>query len=238
MNNNNYVNFRYVNLYDTGLIVGKKYKTNIEKFCDEFDIKNLEELFNFVDIYGVSSSRIVVANEIRGVIELLRYKYLGYDLKINDILVERYISGLIYSYDDNFYNLKIARRLGLSQEEAKKFVLFAESSGNNQTWGNLLLDFYNSFVITNKIMFDNDISKNKFYIIIKYYNNKIDDEKLNNVITLDKLYGELCSLCTDLLSVNEKISLKKSEIDEYKNKLQYGDDNNGIKRRIRVKRKE
>lgn len=86
-----YTQFYNIELNDTGLIDGNPRRMVAYKRLKEQGINNLTELFNRYDNdaidYGINTENMgcFEASETKGVVELLRYKYLNQSLNINPL---------------------------------------------------------------------------------------------------------------------------------------------------------
>ena len=86
-----YIEFYNIELKDTGLIDGNPRRMVAYKRLKEQGINNLTELFNRYDNdaidYGINTENMgcFEASETKGVVELLRYKYLNQSLNINPL---------------------------------------------------------------------------------------------------------------------------------------------------------
>lgn len=218
--------FRHINIFTDlplDLYIGdeKNVKHVIPTQLEELEITTLDQLFSAYDNGIFNDMRRSGNRTIKGIIELLRYKYLNEPLVADDFLDNKVLESK--QKEGSVKVINLLSRLGLTQDEILLFLssidleydltyleLFekyisisrSDSSLNNK-----------DFVIQNNLMC-------KLRIIIDYRKN--ESEIISGKITsktLEQMESVLSTLINRRDSLNETISLLMDEITDLRKKI-------------------
>lgn len=204
-----------IDIFSTGLF--KVPYSNMYKFCLLNEIDTVGKLFNFIENFEFEHTKLV-NNELIGIIDLLKYKYLFFKMDVDLILNSKFIKQdyLVFSGKIDWYRskqIRLFRRLGFTKEEGRLFILYADKIENNLNVGECLILFFENF--DKNVPYQPkgyyDVFKNKIILLIDYF--KRYSKLYNNKETLKKLYLELENLITKKNSLEYDINNKKLEIE-------------------------
>ena len=194
----------------------------IYRFCLNNNIRTINELIELYEKNGIESKNEISRSEVTGFVELLRYKYLGEDINIDEILHQKFDLNPNVTFR-NWYKYDLfnenyghpLRRLGLTADEAGCLKYFVEKSHYISSLINVIFKYReNNLGVRINNSFSQKIFLEKLDIIVNYYRNKymnqeyIYDIKVKRVETLLLKY-ELLNLMRDKLN-NEIDSLKNN----------------------------
>lgn len=210
----------------------------VYRFCINNNIRTINELIELYEKNGVEARNEITRSEVLGFIELLRYKYLGKNLNVDEILNEKFdLNPNItfrnwYKYDlfNNNYEYPL-RRLGLTSDEVGCLRYFVEKSHYISSLIEVIFRYReNNLGVYINNSFSQKIFLNKLDLIIDYYRNKymnqefIDNIKVKKVEILLLKYKQLIAMRdkinTEINSIKNNIDLNFSVLnDEDVNKL-------------------
>ena len=186
--------------------------SNFYNFCSANNLKNLKEIFEFLDKNEVQVKNSNSRAEILGIIDILKYVYLNQSISYFDKLyTECDISSLKHSYcSENIFFSRyeyFIRRLGFSKNETHAI---ASKMNYNETIGDAIVALYKDMLLKPhafRIYRDYLVRLKKLELFVNYYKyNKATSNYLDNLTKeIEKLKNE-----RDLL--NQKIAEKEFEI--------------------------
>ena len=177
--NYNKINDILIENYD---LIIKKYSV-LHQCCIKNNIKTLSELLKKYDNNELEIKNSKTKEEIRGIIDLIKYRHFGIKLKADSILYDlikvnkdtwkgeykkgwkeaKYISS--YSYP--------LKRLGFSTDESNKLLYYIERIGESTSIINALIKYRNDTEKPshNRYKDSKEVFDKKIDIIIDYYKN-------------------------------------------------------------------
>jgi len=229
MDLHNYSKFQGVSIFDTGLIrensrTGKiLVKNGIFSLADLFSKYDNEEINYGSDKYhrGQERKAYYARAQIRGIIKLIRYEYLGEKDFNDEFFFEKFTSSDILEEDNNrplkvgnFYqNMK---KLGFMDEE---IACFGSILGDGKT----LYDIINQGTIGAWPAYGREFFEKKLGLYKKYLNEKkAKEEKIMQTNELGILLEEERELLLELSRLHERSTILSNqlvEIQEQKNSL-------------------
>lgn len=243
-----YIKLGKISIYDTGLIRKSSYVAGIFK---KNNIETLDELFRLDDELSIDYGKNTVTNnydnyhymraQIRGIIKLLRYKYLNESLFVDTMYGNKYNLDLgISQHFNTFLNetnegKKINedfKNLGFSDKEINILCFNAyELKGKNFQFDEAFLEIYENITEYLKeykqSMFANkseqSIFLEKINLIANYIkeNNIVDSkENIQSEINIKDLFDEEKKLLIELNELCERSSEITNRISEIQKSLQ------------------
>lgn len=247
-----YIELGKISIYDTGLIRKSSYVAGVFK---KNNIETLDELFKLDDELSIDYGKNTVINnygnchymraQIRGIIKLLRYKYLNESLFVDTMYDNKYNLdlGTFEHYPERFNRFlnetnegkKINedfKNLGFNDNEIKILCFNAYGlKGNNFQFDEAFLEIYENITEYLKEykqrMFANkseqSIFLEKINLIAKYIkeNNIVDSkENIQSEINIKDLIDEEKKLLIELNELCERSSEITNRISEIQKSLQ------------------
>lgn len=260
----NYSEFSKISIYDTGLVRKSSYVAGVFK---KNNIETLEELFKLDDELSINYGSNTVSStygscqhirsQIRGIIKLIRYKYLSEDLYVDTLydnnynLASEYFKDTYIPADPSTYPRRFSeflnrhpdgkklnidfKDLGFSDNEIEIICKYAyRLNGNNFEFGKMFLNVADGIVENmseyNQRLFANKAEQMIFIEKIRLVSDYVKkDIKLVNKtdISTTELIDEEKRLILELSELNERSSKILSRIDEIQETLR---SSNGIRR--------
>lgn len=177
-------NLSDISVFNTGLYNINDYSPFTE-FCVNRKLRNLDQLFKYIDKKGIDTDCLFVKKEIRYLINLLKYKYLLISFKqFNnlDLIIDidnKNSSPIKYEMK---YGVRISE-LGFNQEEVKYISSVIKNFNSKRcTIGELFMYIEEKNALTNEL--NNKSLINKISLLNEYYRKKlsIENNRDNNVV--------------------------------------------------------
>lgn len=250
----NYSQFHEISIYDTGLVRKSSYVAGVFK---KNNIENLEQLFRLDDELGINYGANTYANsygncqhvrsQIRGIIKLIRYKYLKEELFADTIydnnynLESRYFEGTYIPADPSTYPPRFSeflnrdtegmrlnvdfKKLGFNDNEIEIICKCAyKTSGSNFEFGSMFLkvaeEIMETFKEYNQYAFSNKSEQSIFIEKVGLISNYIkNDKRLDTTVNIKELMEEEKRLILELNELNERSMQITNKIGEIQEKL-------------------
>ena len=245
MKKNNYHKFSVINLYQTGLFNPNIRKNIVCNRLAKMGIFTLDKLFELYDKNKLaigndrSGNNFFIHEEIKGVVNLLRYKFLGEDLLLIKQLSKKYkVSDLEVNLKFGINSINI-----LKNKEAFEFYKLLKScgfSGSNTiaiisdikenrigkiSLGEYLLEINGSYLpkFRQSSSYEETIFQRKVRLLSEYYSLKKANHDFGEE-TYESLINELSILGTLQMYLNLKISKIQDKLEENRSLIETKDE--------------